>query len=547
MVTQHFPGRGLIGRPPRAITGMACRALLASLLVAPANGLAVAAPRVESDLSATETFLEANLIYTVRVYSQRELETLDVEWPDDSGLTVDHLEGEDRARRATVDGRPGVVTERFYRVKPSRLGTLELPPARVTAVAKPNPNTGYDPRLSGYPGPYGQPPGYGYPPYNRAYRRPSPDDPASRSTTTATAAHPIEVRPAVHDGRALLPLHDAALTAEWSRESAAQAPAVGEPLTLTLELTAHGVAASQIPALGEALSHPRAKFYAERAQLENRFEGQRPAVIGVRREVYTVVPSERGRLELPALQFRWWAGDHARTTTTTPEALYIGSRGETARTALTLQQPPEYSLLDPESLHGFWLPVSLALASAFVVGWWIGVGHRGIRRFARRLRRLPGALQGQAQRAPRQLRAWAGRQRRRRLVCTRPLVRRVASRLMPAPLKVAWYLHCIQTADDATRVEQLLLWFASHHLGLPENSPLPAIGAHFAHECHGPRRGRIIQSLFQELDRALYGEGDLRLRDWQGRFRRALPIRILVCRRTGSAAGRDPLPELNPF
>lgn len=98
-----------------------------------------------------------------------------------------------------------------------------------------------------------------------------------------------------------LPSTAVTLVPQW-KQSAQQAN-VGDPLNLTLTLTANGLTAAQLP----EITLPKVDqltIFKERSTTDDIKSGR--GVIGSRTSQFTIIPKETGKVYLPEITLKWW-------------------------------------------------------------------------------------------------------------------------------------------------------------------------------------------------------------------------------------------------
>ena len=325
-----------------------------------------------AELSESRAYVQQSAVYTVRVYSDRDLKTADVVLPQVSGGVFSKLD--DTWTTRPVDGQQGAyVNLRRYLFTPLRAGRIEIPAVTVsvttgsasqTSAAQPwgqpygQPPYGQQPY--GQP-PYGQQP-YGQPPYGQqpgqqpwaqgppaqqppyaqspngqptaaqglpqpyaqpgypGYGQPAPMAPqggrSGEHLEVLTTPVSVEVTALLGQTAGLLPLHS--LQIEGNLQ-AVGTPSVGEPVTFGITVTGIGTTGDRLPAIIDRLqADERAadfKIYAERPRTEWSYDESLQAVVGRRFETVTLVPTRAGTLTLPIVEIPYWNVINGQQTT----------------------------------------------------------------------------------------------------------------------------------------------------------------------------------------------------------------------------------------
>ncbi len=136
---------------------------------------------------------------------------------------------------------------------------------------------------------------------------------------------------------------------------------VGEPLTLTLRITAEGAVGSVLPNLEkQIILDDSFKIYADRPEIGQGISDDGKTVSGWREERYALIPQKSGLLTLPEIKVPWWDvnADKVVYTTVAPQQIEISSDG------LPLQldiQDTDSETATPETLSQTVAPQQTAL------------------------------------------------------------------------------------------------------------------------------------------------------------------------------------------
>ncbi|MEM9601639.1 MAG: BatD family protein [Pseudomonadota bacterium] len=251
---------------------------------------------IEVEVSTTTPWVQQQVLYTVRIFQRTPVIDGSLTEPLADGVALERL-GTDRSYRETRDGLSWDVHERRYALFPQRSGEITLDPVRLLArVAADTDNTSF---------------------FNRR----------TRQIRLRSERVQLDVQPAPVDAGWWLPAATLSLTANW-RE--AEAVRVGDPVTLEIVLTAHGVQASLLPELPlpEVMD---AKRYPGRSETGQ--QSLSSGLVGQRRVRHQIVPTASGELAVPPLTVAWWSTtDNAtqRTTVTVPSLAVLPAVGHAA-------------------------------------------------------------------------------------------------------------------------------------------------------------------------------------------------------------------------
>lgn len=282
----------------------------------------------ETEVSSESIFVQAQLIYIVRLYYADSIfgtfpEQLNL---DDALIKV--LE-EEKRYSSIVNNRRYHVLEKQYAIFPQSSGELILPPETFKGEISARGNRARTIRVS-----------------------------------TESKGHRITVKPkpATFPSAHWLPAKSLTLSAQWS--SKPPEFVVGEPINLSLILQASEVPASLLPPLGIAELN-RAKVYMDPAQTD-----ESVSVHGVnasRIETIGIVPTETGQLVIPEIKVNWWNTQTNRLQISTlPGSTYTIKPGTAtyAQPIAPVQAPASQAAFE---IAPYWLYLSGGLALAWLL------------------------------------------------------------------------------------------------------------------------------------------------------------------------------------
>lgn len=186
----------------------------------------------------------------------------------------------------------------------------------------------------------------------------------------------IKPKPASYPaGVPWLPAKSLTIDQEWSRKT--DQLTQGEPVTRTLTVNAEGVAAEQLPPIGENLSINGLKIYPDKPQLDTQTGPN--GLSSSRIDSLSVVPNQSGTLEIPAIDITWWdtQADQLRVASIPAQPLLINAASQPAANVPNLPSQPLPSLDTAQpgpSAAPTWLYAlcaGLALSNALFVGLWL--------------------------------------------------------------------------------------------------------------------------------------------------------------------------------
>ena len=192
---------------------------------------------LEVDATPENTYLQSQIIYTLRVYTRININQARLNEPELSDAVIERL-GEDSNYNTQINGVAYSVTERKYALFPQKSGALTINPIVLTAeVSAGNHN---NPFFNGF--------------FNSQL---------SKTKRVESKAISLQIKPAPSSFTAphWLPAENVSLTQQWSANT--QALKVGEPLTRTLTLQAQGTTVGQLPDLESLSSDNSLKSYPD--------------------------------------------------------------------------------------------------------------------------------------------------------------------------------------------------------------------------------------------------------------------------------------------
>jgi hypothetical protein len=463
---------------------------------APRGGPTAGRPQLEVLVDEREPYVQQNVLVRLRVVSAGNLATAA---PDLAGIEdalFEQLEGPVTSTRGGAGGQE-IVNEYVLAMTPLRAGPVEIGPIKVSGTLA------------------------GGMPFEAVARQPIA----------------LDVRPPMPSVRPWLPLRNLRIDAELTE---AGAMARGRPATLTVELEAEGAVGDQLPSPEPMLRSEDFRVYREQTVTDTRLADNGRTLVGKRIEVYTLVPQSGGRMPLPELRLAWWNVETAsREASSVPIRVYdvAGEAGPFGFAGSTREGASD-------DWQKYWLPVAgLAL---LLIGYWGGVWLRG---------RVPTGERGPVWRRIRHVAAGAARLTGRSLAAAAralnpaPLLRRLrgaAGGLTPASMRV---YQCARAADSAEDPAAWCLAFqqqACRRLAAGAREPLPRMADRITALRPGADHARV-QALMQQLDYALYNQGNINFPHWKQQFRRALrPGLGALGSVFAGRVRRGRLPSLNP-
>ncbi|MDJ0710403.1 MAG: BatD family protein [Woeseiaceae bacterium] len=302
---------------------------------------------VTSDVDVDETYVQAQILYRIRIYRAVATRQPALRDPTISGVEVlAEIAGDERQYEAVLNGRAYNVIERVIALYPQESGDVQISPARFEARVLRNG------RITG----------------RKVFE----------SEAHTVNVLPIPAPPAEYPDASWLPARDVQISEEWSAPP--DELKAGEPVTRVVTLSALGQIETQLPSIDfpevEGLN-----IYADQPELGRALEGG--GIRGTRKDQYAIIGLVGGAPELPAVEVPWWdieAGEW-RTATLPPRVLAVEGP--------TLAEPPPEAVtpLVPEeqpdavddsrtaqlAVDNFWQRAAEILAVLWIltlVGWW---------------------------------------------------------------------------------------------------------------------------------------------------------------------------------
>lgn len=225
---------------------------------------------VVAEVDYAETYVQAQVLYRVRIYRAVPTRRPRLPEPEMSGVDVlVELAAKERNYDSIIDGKNYDVVERVYALFPQESGRLHIAPALFEARVL------RDGRITG--------------------RKIFKSDPID------IEVQPIPPPPADHPNAAWFPAKSVELTEEWSREPV-DLPA-GEPITRRITIAATGQLSTQVPAI-EPTESDGVKIYPDKPEL--RVAAVPEGIFATRKDQYAMIAVEPGEVRLPAVELPWW-------------------------------------------------------------------------------------------------------------------------------------------------------------------------------------------------------------------------------------------------
>ena len=231
---------------------------------------------VTSEIDQPETFVQAQVLYRIKVYRAVVTRQPALREPTISGVdALVELVGDEKTYEAILNGKSYNVVERVIAIFPQESGEISISPARFEARVLRNG------RITG--------------------RKVFTSD--SHTVTVS----PIPEPPADYPNAAWLPARDVQVSEEWSREP--DRIDAGEPVTRRVTVSALGQIETQIPAI-DLPEVDGLNVYADKPELSRGVEDG--GIRGIRKDQYAMIGVQGGGIVLPELEVPWWDLDESR-------------------------------------------------------------------------------------------------------------------------------------------------------------------------------------------------------------------------------------------
>ena len=225
---------------------------------------------VTSEVDVEETYVQAQVLYRIRIYRAVATRQPALREPAITGAeALVELAGDERQYEAVLNGRAYNVIERVIALYPQESGEISISPARFEARVLRNG------RITG----------------RKVFE----------SDSHTVNVLPIPAPPDDFPNAAWLPARDVQLSEEWSRPP--DEMEAGEPVTRVVTLAALGQIETQLPAI-ETPEVDGLNIYADMPELSRTLENG--GIRGVRRDQYAIIGLAGGQLELPEVRVPWW-------------------------------------------------------------------------------------------------------------------------------------------------------------------------------------------------------------------------------------------------
>ena len=300
---------------------------------------------VTSEVDVAETYVQAQILYRIRIYRAVATRQPALREPTIAGVeTLAELAGDERQYEAVLNGKAYNVIERIIALYPQESGEITISPARFEARVLRNG------RITG----------------RKVFE----------SEAHTVKVLPIPAPPADYPDATWLPARDVQLSEEWSRPP--DEMEAGEPVTRRVQLSALGQIETQLPAI-DVPEVDGLNVYADKPELSRTLEAG--GIRGMRKDQYAVIGVSGGVIELPGVDVPWWdiAAGEWKIASLPARTLTIKGVAEPAPLESSLPEPPAADEVEavPEpsadAAVSFWQRATEALAILWLLtlaAWW---------------------------------------------------------------------------------------------------------------------------------------------------------------------------------
>lgn len=301
---------------------------------------------VEVTTDQQSPYVQQQVLLTVRLYSALNFGNASLSDPSFPNMdAIVQKVGDDHDFQTDRHGKPYRVIERHYAIFPQKSGQFTSDAIVFDGnVVDPNQNNG----------------AFSFGPFAQAAHHAR-----VRSNTVALTVKPA---PANYTGDQWLPTNKLQLSEKWSADPATFS--VGEPITRTLEESASGLTAAQLPALTTATTQDGFKLYPDQAQLAD--DKSDSGIVGKRVQKIAYIPTRAGTVTLPVIEVKWWDATSGKEQVATLPAhtfTVLPGKPQAGSSPAAMTPASDASAPAPDSNVG----TSTALASSLPsvsAGWW---------------------------------------------------------------------------------------------------------------------------------------------------------------------------------
>ena len=294
---------------------------------------------MEVEVDAATTYVQAQIVYTLRLFVGVGVGRATLTQPVIAGgeAIVERL-GEDSQYQTVRDARSFTVRERRYAIFPQEAGTLTIGPSAFEAMVIPNRG------------------------FSRVQRL--------RSDSLTVEVMPAVGPPASHPDAVWLPARRLELSESWTDTGTSFV--LGVPRTRVLTITADGLLETQLPEI-EVGQAEGIRQYPDQPELERQIVAA--GLEATRTQRYAVLAQAAGEATIPAAEIPWWnVGEErweiARVEGTVVPVLPGEGTLETSDAPVAPAAAPEVVTRDA----GWWPWLAFAFGAGWLLtglAWWL--------------------------------------------------------------------------------------------------------------------------------------------------------------------------------
>lgn len=225
---------------------------------------------ITAEIDFDETYVQAQVLYTIRVYRAVATRQPALREPVYSGAEVlVEVAGDERSFEAVLNDRAYNVVERTFAIFPQESGEVSISPSRFEARVL------RDGRITG----------------RKVFE----------SEAKTLTVKPIPAPPPDYPSAAWLPAKELTISDNWSREP--DELRAGEPISRNITVSALGQLETQIPVIEPPVADG-VSIYPDKPSLNRRMESR--GIRGERTDQYALIGVAGGEVILPGLALPWW-------------------------------------------------------------------------------------------------------------------------------------------------------------------------------------------------------------------------------------------------
>ncbi len=267
---------------------------------------------LEVTTNTEKPFIQSQVLYTVKLYRRVDLAKANLSEPELNDAVIEKL-ANDANYTTQVSGVTYVVIERKYAIFPQKSGVSTIKPLVLTAdvVTRGRQN-------------------------NSFFNSQTTQRRIVKSNPITLNVQPI---PATFTDSHWLTAENLELTQTWSGDTAQMK--VGEPLTRTVKLVAHGSTVGELPELNSVKIDPQLKAYNDQPILHE--DKTVAGIMATREEKIALIPAKSGNYTLPAIQVSWF-----NTQSQKIEIATLPEMNLTVKTAENAAQVPVQTVVEEQ-------------------------------------------------------------------------------------------------------------------------------------------------------------------------------------------------------